>query len=342
MPFLSQSTLNDILRQLPHVRIGVLGDGCVDIYWEADMTRSELSREVPHHPLPIVAERFSLGGGTNVVANLAALGVSHVRYLGVAGEDWRGGIFTGLLKKIGVSSDDLIFSSERVTPAYCKPIRCGISDVRYEDPRIDFGNHTPISSSTEEMLLEKLEQLSEACDVLLVCDQLDFGCMTRKVVDRINELGKRIPILVDSRNQGALYRNVILKPNEVETCRILEIDPDNAKSVDKMKEAARTLCARTGKPALVTLGERGALWCDGTECLEVDAYPVAPPIDFVGAGDSFLAGFAAAYAAKADVPQAISFANLVSSVTIRKIGMTGTATPGELTEALSHYLGQPE
>ena len=34
------------------------GDGCLDVYWHADMTRSELSRETPHHNLPVVQEVF--------------------------------------------------------------------------------------------------------------------------------------------------------------------------------------------------------------------------------------------------------------------------------------------
>ena len=58
------------LTKLGKGRIGVIGDFCLDVYWHADMTRSELSRETPHFPLPIVQERLSPGGAGNVVANL--------------------------------------------------------------------------------------------------------------------------------------------------------------------------------------------------------------------------------------------------------------------------------
>ena len=53
--------LEEILSRLADVSIAVVGDGCLDVYWEADMTRSQLSRETPHFPLPVVKERTSLG-----------------------------------------------------------------------------------------------------------------------------------------------------------------------------------------------------------------------------------------------------------------------------------------
>lgn len=61
------------MRGHKNARIGIIGDFCVDIYWHADMRKSELSRETPHYPLPIVGERVYLGAGGNVAANLAAL-----------------------------------------------------------------------------------------------------------------------------------------------------------------------------------------------------------------------------------------------------------------------------
>ena len=51
------------LKKLGKGRIGVIGDFCLDVYWHADMTKSELSRETPHFPLPIVQERLSPGEG---------------------------------------------------------------------------------------------------------------------------------------------------------------------------------------------------------------------------------------------------------------------------------------
>ena len=70
---LSKEQVKKICAGIKNARIGIIGDFCVDIYWHADMTKSELSRETPHYPLPIVGERVYLGAGGNVASNLAAL-----------------------------------------------------------------------------------------------------------------------------------------------------------------------------------------------------------------------------------------------------------------------------
>ena len=49
------------LSLIGRVRIGVLGDAALDVHWYADMKKSELSRETPHYPLPVVREEFSPG-----------------------------------------------------------------------------------------------------------------------------------------------------------------------------------------------------------------------------------------------------------------------------------------
>ena len=49
-----EMTLDAIFSGIDRARVGVIGDFCLDVYWLADMTRSELSRETPHFPLPVV------------------------------------------------------------------------------------------------------------------------------------------------------------------------------------------------------------------------------------------------------------------------------------------------
>jgi len=87
---LTRTRLEELLAALPGKRIAVIGDFCMDIYWHADMTRSQLSRETPRFPLPVVREEFSAGGASNVAWNLAELGVGTVQAITLFGDDWRG------------------------------------------------------------------------------------------------------------------------------------------------------------------------------------------------------------------------------------------------------------
>ena len=85
---LLKDRLLEILERIQNVRVGIIGDGALDIYWEADMTRSELSRETPHFTLPVVNERYFGGGGANVAANISALQPAFVSMIAIIGNDY--------------------------------------------------------------------------------------------------------------------------------------------------------------------------------------------------------------------------------------------------------------
>ena len=57
---------------------------------------------------------------------------------------------------------------------------------------------------------------------------------------------------------------------------------------------------------------------------------LAPPLDPVGAGDTFLSACSAALAAGAHPLQAAALANLAAAVSVRKLRITGTASPQEI------------
>ena len=327
---MNEQTLERLLREIPSLRVVLLGDACVDVYWDADMRLSELSRETPQFPMPVVRERYSPGAGANVAANLAALGVRDLRFAGFTGKDWRGQILRELFAERGIPDRYLAASEEAVTPAYCKPILHGVSDVAYEAPRLDFVNREPASPALEDAVLERLEEALRDADLLVVCDQFRNGCVSRRAMKRLPEISRRIPVLVDSRDRLDEYRGVIVKPNELEAARTLGLPPLDASDLPAVRKAAAALEARNGSPALITLGANGAVWCENGECVHVPAYRVEPPIDFVGAGDSFFAGFSVAHALGVPPEDRLSFACLVPAVTIRKLGTTGTATPEEL------------
>lgn len=313
--------------QIKNLKVGIIGDFCLDVYWTADMKKSELSRETPHYPLPVVEERMSAGGAGNVAVNVSSLGVGKVYAIGCIGNDWRGKALSEQLAFSGIDTEGLIKCDGRFTNTYIKPIRCGISDVKYEDPRLDFENYEKISDETEESILKALLAIKDKIDVLCVCDQMKCGCITDKLRQEISELGKSgMKIIVDSRDRVSLYSNVTVKPNEVEAARAVE--------TDDLHSAAKLLSQKNQKPAIVTLGGKGCLVSDGTAIYEIPAFDVEPPIDFCGAGDTFMAAFGTFWASGFEPEKAALFANAASAVTIKKIGTTGSATIHEILEVL--------
>lgn len=324
--------LNHILARLHQVRVAVLGDFCLDIYWHADMRKSQLSRETPHYPLPVYQEQVSPGAGGNVVMNLHALGVKHLLPISVLGQDWRAQIMIRLMEEAGLNTQYLFREAGRFTPSYCKPIRQGFDQNTQEDPRIDFINTSPPTPQTEELLLTALEQLLPQVDVLAVCDQLDEGIITpriREYLAKKGEEGKQI--VVDSRADLSRYSQVMIKSNELETSHALKAGlPLQPIGIQHLMELAQGLHQQTRKPLVITLGERGALYYDGRDFSLIPSKPVPPPTDIVGAGDAFMSAFCAALSLNTPGDLAASFANLASGVTIRKLHTTGTASPAEI------------
>ena len=330
---LTRASLAAMLAGIDRAEICLVGDLCLDMYWHADLRLSELSRETPHYPLPIVSERYAPGGAGNVACNIAALQPKRLSVIGVMGTDWRGDLLEKSLVQQGVDASQILRRAELVTNTYIKPIRHGISSVAYEDPRLDFENRSPLSDDCESAMLEALSKNAEHADILCVSDQMAFGCITPAVRAWLGDFASQGgTVVVDSRNHAAEYRNAIVKPNEIEASRAF--GDGAALDLDSLARLASHISQRNRKPAIITLGERGCFVADGDGAVRCPAAAVEPPIDFCGAGDTFLAGFACLLASGASPIQAAQGANLCASVTIKKIGATGTATREEVLAAL--------
>lgn len=103
-------------------------------------------------------------------------------------------------------------------------------------------------------------------------------------------------------------------------------------------EALRALSARYGVSVVVTLGERGAMACEGTDVFQVPGFPV-DPIDTTGAGDVFRAGFIYGVIQGWPLPQRIRFANAAAAVSCTRLGaMGGVPTREEIERLLARAL----
>ena len=329
--FLTREELVDISEKIKKIKICVIGDVCLDLYWRADMKLSRLSRETPHYPLPVVDETYTPGGCGNVMNNVHDLGPEKLIPLSAIGSDWRGFLLSSWMQEHGIDTTGLVRRNEGVTPCYCKPIRMGISDVCYEDPRLDFENFEMLSGEDEEKVLAMLEEAAKEVDIIAVSDQYRCGVITPKIRKRLSELAEKLPVVVDSREKATEYTGVIVKPNEVEAAFAIGRDITGLDlSIDEYAQIGQELQRKNNRPVVVTLGSLGSLWCEGDQTWLAPTVKAEPPVDIVGAGDTFLSAFCCAFAACGNGPKALAFANLASGVTVKKIGTTGTATLEEI------------
>ena len=147
-------------EKLDCVKAAVIGDFCLDTYWYADMTKSVLSRETPHYPLPVCREVMSPGGAGNVAANISALKIEKVYAIGVRGDDWRGDCLEKVLGENGVDTSLFVKADGRFTNTYIKPMKYGYSGVCFESARLDFEAQETLDEKSEREILERIGRQS--------------------------------------------------------------------------------------------------------------------------------------------------------------------------------------
>ena len=339
---LNRARLEQILDAMKNITLGVVGDFTLDGYWHADMEQSQLSRETATFPRPVVRETYSLGGAANVAWNVSALGVGAVRGFSVVGDDWRGGILHDLLASAGIQTSGILTQADRHTPFYGKVILTAVGRHPQEDARLDFINTHPLSAEIEDALLKALETSLASMDGLIIADYQSIGVITARVTRGLLYLagrhGKK-PFVVDSRERAGEFRQLILKPNDTEAARLFF--PERSVAAVELAELAQAAVQHNrqiGQPIIITLGERGCLAAMGGESVILPGVHVPPPVDTVGAGDAFLASFTAAIASGATPIEAAGLANLSAAVTIKKIGVTGTASPAEIVSMYERWV----
>ena len=331
--------LEKILAGFRKQRVLVVGDYFLDGYWEVDKTKSELALETPWHVNPVVEQRYYPGAAGTVVNNLCALGTGRVHCVGVIGNDAFADVLVQKLTEQGADPDGLVKSSSSITPIYLKIMHHGLGETVMEGPRFDFENRQPMSNENQAAVLERTRRLVPEVDSVVIIEHLpteNFGVITNEVRDNLLALaGKHEDIIfyADSRTRIGLYKNLIIKPNRFEAKKA--VDPAwNGSEVDveEARRCAVELAARTGKPVYVTLGGNGILVADGESVDHVPGIMVHGEKDIVGAGDSVTAGIVLGLSAGANAVEAGTIGNLVGSITITKIGVTGTATQDEVLE----------
>jgi rfaE bifunctional protein kinase chain/domain len=331
---LKRSRLLEILKSFRDLNIMVIGDFALDVYWYADMTLSELSRETPHYNRPVVKETYSPGASGNISWNVKDLGVKNVYAITVLGRDWRGKMLIEKLQDIGIITRYIVQSPERVTPAYIKPILCGY-DSQQEDARLDFMNFKPLSNNLEEQLIENVKAVISMVDAVIVEDQMSRnGLITESVRHALINLAKENPekiFVVDSRERIGLFENMVLKPNKIEAVKAIYPSRNPLEvEMDELINVGKEIFKIANRPVYITLSEKGALLIDGEKNHHLPAAPTKPPIDPVGAGDTFISALAASLAAGASPLEAGIIANIAASVILKKLNITGTASPEEI------------
>ena len=337
--------IKEILNGIKNVKIAVYGDFCLDAYWLLDPHGSEVSAETGLMAQAVSRHYYSLGGASNVVANLAALEPAAIQVIGVVGDDIFGRELKRQLHELGVDTTSLVVQKENFdTVTFGKPYLEG-----NEQPRIDFGFFNKRTEATDQALLNGIRSALETADALIFNQQVP-GCITNEsFIDHLNSLFDEFPdkiVLLDSRHYGHRFKNIYRKTNDLEAALLnnADVKPDDVLTLADVKKYAQSLAQQSGKPVFVTRGQRGIITVDSDGVHDVPGIQLMKKLDIVGAGDTVTSALALCLGAGLRPAEAAKFANFAAAVTVQKLFQTGTASGDEILEVGKEpdYIYQPE
>lgn len=314
--------IREILNSFNGKKILVFGDIMVDKYiWGA------VSRISPEAPVPIVnitRESFTLGGATNVVNNLYALG-GEVYLSGVVGNDDIGKTVFSEMKKMDINSDGIIIDNDRPTTLKTRIIAHNQQVVRLDREKKD-----KVKDNIREKILKYLNSVIGTIDVIIISDYAK-GVVTPELIKDIIILGKKYnkAILVDPQvDHFRSYQEVTcLTPNHHEAGFAAGIP-----IVDKMtlEMAANKLLKELNcKGILITQGEDGMSYF-GSDGIYFHIPAMAKEVfDVTGAGDTVISALSLSLASGASMYESAYIGNLAAGIVIGKVG-TATLTIKEI------------
>jgi len=342
---MKQERINEILTRIEKVKIAVYGDFCVDAYWLLDARGSEVSLETGLQARAVGKHYYSLGGASNVVANLAALEPAAIQVIGVVGDDIFGRELRRQFHELNVDTKYLVIQKENFdTVTFGKPY---LEDK--EQPRIDFGFFNKRTAETDLAILDGIADSLQNADALIMNQQVPGSITNESFIDRANALFEKFTdkiVLLDSRHFGHRFKNIYRKTNDLEAARLNNVDVKlgDVLTLANVNKYALNLYKQFNKPVFLTRGPRGILTVDSDGVHEVPGIQLLKKLDIVGAGDTVTSALALCLGAGVGPVEASEFANLAAAVTVQKLYQTGTACGSEILEIGSDtdYIYQPE
>lgn len=345
-------------------RIAVFGDYCLDKYLYHYPKLDEKSVETGLVARQIRATRLSAGVGGTIANNLCALGAQTFCF-GAIGDDGEGYDLLRTLKKIGANVDGISIFPEILTGNYMKPMRPEKLEISpfsnrassdwIEENRFDVRNPAPLSDVALETLKQTFLTKLDDLDAAIVTDQFQLGSevvFSPRLRAFLSEVARSRPNLFffcDSRFFVDSYSDVFVKCNADEALDAYDAARHGKERLETtvnrdcdpklIVRAGKWLVQKNKRSALITRGANGSLLfeLDSEENLrikEIPPVPVAPPVDICGAGDATNAAFVFAKTIGFTLEESAFLAGVASSITIKRIGETGTASVEEILEVL--------
>jgi rfaE bifunctional protein kinase chain/domain len=326
--FLNNNRALEIIANFSQATVLVVGDIMLDHFIWGKVTR--ISPEAPVPVVDVRAESILLGGCTNVLNNIDAIG-GRVLGTGVVGADDMGERLRREFIDRRIDTGGVIVEKQRTTTLKTRIVAHGQQIVRF-----DRESRAPVTQESIERIIAYVESRLDQIGAIVVSDY-NKGLITEDLLDGIRRIvaGRKLVVCVDpKRDDFSFYRGFdVITPNHHEAGRALGREIIND---EDLRRTGATLMEQFDfKAVLITRGEEGlSLFEKGSPLVHTPFPTVAREVfDVTGAGDTVIGVFALAMAAGASFKEAAVLANHAAGIVVGKVG-TATVSREELVKSL--------
>jgi rfaE bifunctional protein kinase chain/domain len=304
----------------------VVGDAVADQFLHGRIAR--VSREAPVFIMHHESTETVPGGAGNVAANIASLG-GDASISSIIGGDENGRRLLSALNDAGVDTRGVIIDPDITTVTKVRVIAGHQYASRQQVIRIDYLNSEDVAESSLVRLTKTAIELAKDADAVIFSDYGHGSAqpeLFRELKDIADQLS--IPLTVDSRHGLTQFSGATsATPNQEEVAEILGNDFRESDCIELRRQLDL-------KALLVTNGNKGmTLYLEDKDPLLIPAFGSSQPVDVTGAGDTVIAAYTLALAAKLPFETAARIANVCGGISVMKKG-TSTVGADELHEAI--------
>ncbi len=323
---LSDAEISALAEKYSSVRVLCAGDVMLDRFIYGDVTR--ISPEAPIPVFSVREERSMLGGAGNVARNIAALGAAQ-EFITVVGQDEAAQQVIREVRALENCEPGIIEEPARRTSVKTRYLA-----HQQQMLRVDSETTEPIAEDRFQQLLERFRAALPRCDIVVLSDYAKgvlAGNRAAILIDAARQASK--PVFVDPKGQDfSRYRGAaLIKPNLEELREASRMEVNSAEAVEAAARAV--LDASEIDALLATRGASGMMLVRrGRRKFEVRG-SAREVFDVSGAGDTAAANLAVAFAAGAELEDAVALANVAAGIVVSKLG-TATVTREQLLREL--------
>ncbi|MBK7106996.1 MAG: HAD hydrolase-like protein [Ignavibacteriae bacterium] len=321
--------INKILEKFEKIKVGVIGDFALDIYYDQIQNTGENSIETGKPVLYGSSIKSYLGAAGNIVNNLVSLSAKNIYAFGFVGNDILGRELLFQLKEKNVNTENLLcINKVWETYTYIKPL-----ENKEEISRIDFGSLNFAEKNYLDIILNNLKIKIKELDVLIINQQFKSTLLDDYALRKLNEIiveNPKCKIIGDLRNSSINLKNSILKVNAFSISKILGIEIFDEKDSEISVKNLKELYDKIKTPLLMIRGESGLIYFDNQDTVSVPGIYLTGDIDKLGSGNACVSAFALSLGSGAAIDSSLEIANLASAIILKRIRQTGSATQEEI------------